>query len=316
MGLDRTWILAAAFFGFSCCPAVAQNTENSPAVPERASVGFQKEMRLHTGQEFPFRLTLFPTPLLYPHPTENNHRPRRVTALFVRVGGPSTNSDEEAAATVSADLLDGQSIYDMSLRLQPWKLTGQWKLDSVSINWKGETKLRILDDVSFEMLELEPISIQINAPPTVEAGKKYSFTVTLDKFPSDMYPGCNLHVEAQLGPEGTLRFEGDEPRPNKLAYVFSHRFEPDDRSGPRQLVVRVYEFNEGYRQQCGDRLVRGDRTFTFVVEPARGVQIPTSAAVSVNPAQIQLLLGKIDHLNAEVQQLKEQVKETSPHIRR
>jgi outer membrane murein-binding lipoprotein Lpp len=62
--------------------------------------------------------------------------------------------------------------------------------------------------------------------------------------------------------------------------------------------------------------VRGDRTFTFVVEPARGVQIPTSAAVSVNPAQIQLLLGKIDHLNAKVQQLKEQVKETSPHIRR
>jgi hypothetical protein len=312
MRLNRGWILAVAILAVSCYPVAAQNAAQSPAVPDTASVKFQKELRLHFGQEFPFQLTLTPTPLLHPYPTESNPRLRALIAVFKRVGVQSSGRDDEGEIETSAPIVDDQSIYNMSVSIPPWKLTGEWKLDSVSITWEGETKLRIPDNVSFEMLELEPISIRVDSPSTVEAGRKYSFTVTLDKYPSDIFPGCEINIVAQVGREGGPYLDWGvdlEKRQHKeLTYVFSHNFEPDDRRGTWGVLVKEYEHNEGYRQYCGHRLVRGnDHTFTFVVEPAQGVQVPTSAAVEVNPPQIQLLRGEANRLKAEANQIKAKI---------
>jgi hypothetical protein len=101
MGLHRTWILAIAFFGFSCCPAIAQNTEKPTVIPNTATVQFRHELRLHYGEELRFQLTLSPAPMLHPDPNQTGFRTRGLTATFKRVGGPNSNTDEPGVDTSS-----------------------------------------------------------------------------------------------------------------------------------------------------------------------------------------------------------------------
>jgi hypothetical protein len=316
MGLQRKWILAVAFFSFSSCPAFAQSTEKPTVIPNTATVQFRHELRLHYGEEFPFQVTLSPAPILHPDPTQTGFRVRRLTAIFKRVGGPiPKNIDDEDPASdgTSTILTDNESIYNMSFKLPPWKLPGRWRLDSVIIDWRGAPPLRIVpDDVSFEMLDLEPISFQIDHPPSVVAGQPYRFTVTLDK-PSDIYGNCFPNIGAQLTSGSANNFEMDEPGPilgaNQITYHFSIRFETDEPGGPRQVTVSESEI--AGREKCGDRKVSGDRTFTFMVEPAKGTRLPTSAAINVNPDQIQLLKGEADRLKAEADQIKAKIDSNS-----
>jgi hypothetical protein len=313
MGSHRTWILAALFFGFSCCPAIAQNTEKSTVIPNTAMVQFRHELRLHYGEEFRSQITLSPAPILHPDPTQTGFRTRGLTATFKRVGAPKSNNEDDDPGLFLCyiTLVDNESLYNMSFKLPPWKLPGRWKLDSVSIDWKGAPPLLVVpDDVSFEMLDLEPISLRIDHPPNVEAGQKYTFAVTLDKFPSDIYGGCYPNIGAQLAPGYTSGFErAEDPISNQLTYHFSIRFEPDEPIGPRQVIVTELESVE--REKCGSRQVRGDLAFTFMVEPAKGTRLPTSAAINVNPDQIQLLKGEADKLKAEANQIKAQIDSTS-----
>jgi hypothetical protein len=54
--------------------------------------------------------------------------------------------------------------------------------------------------------------------------------------------------------------------------------------------------------------LEGDTAFSFAVEPDLSLVTPTSVAVTVNPSQVQLLLGEADRLRARVSQIEDQLR--------
>jgi len=58
--------------------------------------------------------------------------------------------------------------------------------------------------------------------------------------------------------------------------------------------------------------VEGNTGFSFTVERAQGLVRPTAVAVTINPSQIQLLLGEADRLKAKAQHLNEQLTSGNP----
>jgi hypothetical protein len=310
--LRKTIGFVLAFIGLSSSPAFAQKSDVSPAVPDTASVVFQKELKIHIGQPFTFQLVLHPTPLLHPNGIQSEYRRRNVTALFRRVGGSGKDSyGDDVIGVAAAELLDGESKYNMSVNLPPAALPGQWKLSSVTINWNGSLSLRIPDNVSFELLAPESISFRIHAPPSVEAGRKYVFTLTIDKQTSDWHSACAPQFSAALGPEGRpfLSFDQETADPESLTFSFSHLFEPDDRTGTWEVVVSEHD-GFGW-DPCPKRQLFGEDKFAFTVEPPTGIRIPETAAVTVNPAQILLLEGEVDRLTAEASQIRSAIASNS-----
>ena len=213
---------------------------------------------------------------------------------------------------ITIPLQDGVGIYSESLYISEQLIPGKWKLVQVSVGRSTPKNVPLSDDISFEIPELRPIVVHIQAPTRVQAGRQYSFTVTLDEYPRDIYKDCELTLGASLkqaAPRGqSIDLAGQELRPNQLSYNFSYPLEPDIPSGPWQieLVNRAANLvSPGLG--CRHPQLKGDVPHSFEIVPATGLVTPTSVAVTVNPSQVQLLLEKADLLKAKAQHLRQQL---------
>lgn len=64
--------------------------------------------------------------------------------------------------------------------------------------------------------------------------------------------------------------------------------------------------------RCYTPELEGQAKFSFTLESPAGLVTPSSAVVTVNPSQVQLLLGEADGLKAKAQQIKEQLSSEDP----
>jgi hypothetical protein len=182
----------------------------------------------------------------------------------------------------------------------------------VSVGRSTPKNVPLSDDVSFEIPELHPIVVHIQAPTSVQAGQQYSFTVTLDEYPRDIYKDCRLTLGASLkqaSPRGqSIDLAGQELGPNQLSYAFSYPLEPDIPRGPWHIeLVDQAENLVSPGLGCRHPQLKGDVPHSFEIVPATGLVTPTSVAVTVNPSQVQLLLEKADLLKAKAQHLRLQL---------
>ncbi len=117
-----------------------------------------------------------------------------------------------------------------------------------------------------------------------------------------------------------------ELKPDRQSYEMSGSFAPDLPSGawqgevnissnprqPKNVANSERRIQNNPGQICRTPPLEGNTQFLFVVEPPGNLVTPTSVAVTVNPSQIQLLLGEADRLKAKVQHIEEQLASKDP----
>jgi hypothetical protein len=199
-------------------------------------------------------------------------------------------------------------------------LPGTWKLVEVTLGRKVMRSVAIRENITFEIPQIPPTVVRIQAPGSVRAGQRLTFKVTLDQYPKDPTKGCVVltlsGILRQAGPSGQpdprgfgVSVNAVEIKPDKLSYELSGSFDPDLPTG--QWLGEVFVYAQGappmYRMPCRSPRLEGDVRFTFTVEPALGLVTPTSVAVTVNPSQIQLLIAEADRLKAKALHLRQQL---------
>ncbi len=253
----------------------AQEARAQLVTPDKASASAGEHHELVPGQVFTFQLRFDRAPEGYGAGT--------IYARFKKVGGRSSPSrftgmdGEDFTAQTSSDLHDGQAIYMLSLRIDYSMSPGKRGLVAVSLGRSEQKTFLVPEEVSFDIRQLRPMVVHVEAAPSVEAGQRYIVEVTLDEYPSDINKQCELSLGVcleQASPNGR-RFDLDFQNisPNQLSYKFSHWFEPDFPSGSWQVEVldsaHPVDFNT--RFGCRYPQLEGDVQFPFKIEPARGL---------------------------------------------
>lgn len=239
--ISRLWAPALAFSGAFSAFVAAQNPQAPLVTPKEAAVTGTEFQKLIPGKQFIFQLRFSPAPNGYEHGT--------ITAEFKNVDSQAkserfTNPDfDTSIANTTSELHDGQAIYTFSLPIQDWMAPGTWKLTNVSLGQFTTKDIPILGEASFEVPQIEPLRVEVQAPAKVEAGKNLTFTVTLNHYPSyiEQYPSfvngtCSFNLRPSLRrspPTGGVidldQFE-DQARPTPVQSLssfcagFSQRF--------------------------------------------------------------------------------------------
>jgi len=311
MKILRSSIAALGFSGILCLALAAQEAGVPLVTPSTVSVVTVKCKEVRPGDKCIFQLHFDPAP--------DGYRGGSVGAVFEKVGGASSSvrigpEPEALQAGANANLQDREAFYKLELTIDPLMSPGKWKLVKVFIGRSSRTTFNISEDVSFDVLDLLPVVVHVQAPKSVEAGQQYAFTVALEEYPKDLYKGCVLDLGVGLREASTSgRYYDLNPNPmvapDHLSFKFSHDFEPDIPSGPWQIEVTDGAHNPAdHYVGCRYPQLKGDVRFSFNVEPDKDLVKPTSVEVTVNPSQIQLLRGEIDRLQAKVWQIRGQVK--------
>lgn len=311
MRLLILWIASVGLAGILCFGASAQDATIPLVTPNKVSVTAGEPQTLVPGQAYSFQLHFDRAP--------NGYGSGTIIAKFENVSGalsPDLFAGRGAlqpAASVSANLSDGQSMYNLNLPIAEWMSPGKWKLVEVTLGLSSQTTIPVSGNFSFDIPPLRPVVVHVQSPASVEAGKEYTIIVTLEAYPNDIHKDCGLalgvHLE-QVPPNWrSVDLNHVTVSPDQLSYKFSHRFEPDFPSGSWQADVTDFpRFPRGYYGEgCRYPHLEGDVRSLFKIEPAKGLVKPTSVAVTVNPSQIQLLRGEIDRLSIKAQHLKEEL---------
>ena len=291
-----------ALLGLALSAAVVQQNVSGLQAPSAASVDAAKSLRLITGQDFPFQLRFNRAP--------KGYEGGEIKYVFERVG-PTTPSGRQLGGTRSTggrtELHDGQAIYTFSLTVTQDMVPGTWKLTQVMVGRAVFTSIPILDDVFFQIPEPTPVVLQIQFPKSVTAGQRITFTVTLDKFPPDLKPGCMLmlsarlrHVTSDAKPSSNtfqIPVDAVEVTANRSSYQLSGSFAPDLPGGEWQGEVSISSYARDIHQRripylCRVPPVEGSQTFAFRLEPAANLVTPTLVEVTINPSQVELMLGE------------------------
>jgi hypothetical protein len=296
------------------------------ALPIKAKIHWDKYQKLEDGESFKFGICLETVPEGYdgggihyrfalknPDPHEIPSGPPAYLSSSVEGG---------------MGLKDGQSCYELPPVpvFQPgghfensFLSLGEWKLLEVTLAGR---QVLFEDDVTFEV-RAPTIVLHVQAPGSVRAGQSFDFKVSVDGYLQNSYCMPTLSVD--------LRQRSPDRRPNpnnahvyvnsisldpsqqQRSFVMSGLFAPDLPDGPWQGEFTV--FNELARSMqdrapqgtCRGPILEGDTRFAFEVEPAAGLQTPTSANVTVNPSQAQLLRAEAARLTAKANLLKQQL---------
>ena len=217
----------------------------------------------------------------------------------------------------------------MFLKLSFSMSPGKWKLVGLSLGRTFQKDLTIPDDVTFEISQISPVVIHVQAPSRVQAGQPFSIKINLDKYPESQEQGCVLALSALfkdfVPPEqraNSYSFPANsvDINENQHSYEISGILNPDVPTGQwmgdvllsaHPNMEKINQPIQPPRHRCTfSPKLEGNTHFAFSVEPSPHLVTPTSVAVTVNPSQIQLLLGEFDRLKAKAEDLEEQLSST------
>lgn len=219
------------------------------------------------------------------------------------------------------ELQNGQSVYDISVPISDLMSPGIWKLEWVVVGEAIDHPAPVPGDVTFEVAAPPP-PFRLQAPKSVRAGNSYVFQAVFDELPAELSRlncGFTLYTSLQLiheGPSTTGTWYGlpgvyARLKAGQLSYVFSFPLAPDVPTGRWRGTIVFSDFSTNPRNvgasPCGAARSKGTAPFFFTVEPSVSLVTPTSAVVTINPSQAQLLLGAADHLRVKADRLKRQL---------
>jgi hypothetical protein len=117
----------------------------------------------------------------------------QISAVFRRVSGPPIRlvdkHGDDPTPSARTDIQDGRTDYDMKLGIGSLMAPGKWKLMGISSDGLSPETFSVSEDITFEILELRPLSIHVAVPETMQAEHTYTMTVTLDEYPTDVEKG-------------------------------------------------------------------------------------------------------------------------------
>jgi hypothetical protein len=216
------------------------------------------------------------------------------------------------------DLHDGQSIYTVSLPIAETMAPGTWKLISVRLGQGVVKPVAILDNVSFEIPGPVPVVVRAQAPSHIEAGRQFVLNISVDQFPTDLGADCALFLQvylrgAQPGSAPSQAF-GSSPIPDVLLSQSQRTYEirlgiaPDAPAGAYTGVISISARPTRLTTKfCRAPVIQGDRQFSFSVDPAAGLVAPAPVAGTLNPSQIELLIGEAGRMRAKADHLRSQL---------
>jgi len=312
----KRWFAALGFPVALSLVVAAQESGPLLVTPGTASVTAGESQRLMPGQEFTFQLRFDPAP--------DGYGKGRINFRFQRVlpqvpSGHSLSGFEQTTAGGGTELHDGQAIYTLSMPIIDSMLPGTWKLVEVTLGKNVQKPVLIPGDTTFEIPQVPPVVLHVQAPGSVRAGQRYTFKVTLDGYPKGLAQGCVPVLRGDLrqaSPYGdfnpndfNVQVNEIEIKPDRHSYELSGFFDPDLPGGPWKGMVYVFAMPTEHMtlRVCRSPQNNGDVRFNFTVEPATGLVMPISVTVTVNPSQIQLLLAEADRLRAKAEHLKQQL---------
>lgn len=314
----KLWFAAVGISGVLFHPVTAQESGPLLVTPNAASVSAGEFQRLVAGQWFDFQLQFNLAPDGYGGGTINYRFQRVAPAPPIGFSWPSDLNKADAPGQI--ELHDGQAIYTLTLPITESMVPGTWKLVDITLGRKIQKQVPIQGDIRFEIPQIPPVTLHVQAPASVRAGQRLSFKVTLAEYPKGLAQGCvpmlrgYLHQESPSGQpnqgESSVPVNDVELKPDQLSYELSGLFEPDLPTGPWQGEAFVSAFKtlpSIGRRHCRSPQNEGDIRFAFTVEPSKGLVTPTSVAVTVNPSQIQLLLAEANRLKAKAEHLRQQL---------
>jgi hypothetical protein len=306
MKISRLWSVVAAFSGILSVGS-AQETTSGLRIPSTVSVTTSKSRRIKPGESFTFLLTF-------------NEAPREleggtVSARFERVSGPpprfKVQDAEDHLILTSAQIHDGQKIYTLSQWVPSLAAPGTWKLVEVSISRRIIQQKYAVPDFSFEIPELLPMAVHIDASKSVEAGHEYVAMVRLDEYPKDMETNCIVHLNFRAKtPDSKREMDLGDIRlsPDQLSYKLSYQLDSEAPSGPWEGEATIRALVGDDRTACQYPPLEGNLRFSFKVEPDKNLVIPTSVVVTVNASQSELLVAEADRLRAKAAAIPRQLK--------
>lgn len=278
--------------------------------PSAASVTSAESVKVRPGQNFDFQLEFNKTP--------EGYGGGRIIYQFQNIADSGHSAEGGSTSEGgSIDLHDGQAIYKISLPITESMDKGKWKLIWVKVGKATLRDVRIPDNVVFD-IPLPPPIIHIRAPERVVAGNSFNIGVILDEIPQ-VPEECTLTVGFGVRPVVQVpEFNGPggqavPVQSDRRSYEMTAKLDADVPSGAWKGLV---SFGVGPKPSVEEEGRRCrylgfpswfETEFSFTVEPAPTLVSPTAAAVTVNPSQIQLLLGEADLLKGKAKQLEEQL---------
>jgi len=323
----KLWIAAVGFSGILPLVSAAQEAVPRIVTPSSASVTAEGSQRLFSGQDFNFTLQFDKAP--------QDHRGGEINYQFdnVRYSKPFNPMDLMGRISKSGktELIDGRADYkNLKLHITDLMLPGTWKLVKVTLGRRVQTPVSIPDNITFEIPEMPPVAVSIDAPSSVRAGQQFKVKFTLDKYPQELTEGCVLWLSVNLPqasrpitPANGVPMNAIELKPDQHSYEMSGSFDTEFPGGTWQGEMRIlanrpssdsaYQPSPKLEDFCrAPRLERDVRLegavrFTLLVEPDLDLVTATSVAVIVNSSQIQLLLAEAERLRAKYQDLKKRL---------
>jgi hypothetical protein len=296
--------IAAIFFSILLPLLTAAQESQKPPV---ASVSASESRTLLPGDHFTVYIHFDRAP--------RDYRGASVFGSFELVGEPTANFPKSAVDTPTkqswsepAQLKDDKADYELNLSVSQAMWPGKWKLAKIVLG-RYQQPIPFSGEISFEIPGLPPISAQAHSPGKLEAGQKYTLVVTLVRYPQDLQKGCALAISVSIkevspASQTFAEFRQDLVS-NRLSYEFSKDVPPDFPGGKFEGEVIAFPYRtDDNRDGCWYPQLIGETRFSFTIEPDRKLVTPTSAAVAVNPAQIELLRAEASRLTATAERLK------------
>ncbi|MFZ1087515.1 MAG: hypothetical protein WAN35_21335, partial [Terracidiphilus sp.] len=314
MKILRLWVVALGFYGILYVVASAQGTAQQLETPKNVSVKANLARQIYPGQRFDFELRFDPPP--------NGYGEGEIHYKFQRVdSGPPEPVPESGQTSFSGQtaLVDGKGAYPLSLDVTGAMVPGTWELVSATLGSAYQQSIPIEGAAAFEIPQIPPVVVHVDAPKIVSAGQRFTLTVTLDEYPKAFFPSdCSPVLVASLstvpgGPanQGAIKDAVQPVKlvPGSLKYEMSGSFYPDTPKSPWAGEVNVKSWGAlgPAPQYCRSPQTQGDFRFDFTVEPAANLVTPKSVAVTINPAQIKLLHDEADRLTMKREDLKSQL---------
>lgn len=224
------------------------------------------------------------------------------------------NSDMKHEITDTVPLQDGQSVYNIYEPLQSSMVRCKWKLSKLQIGVGNLQDIPSKDSAEFTVVDAPPVQVKVTVPDKVTAGQTLVIHFTMDRFPPAR--GCDPPTLT-----GTMSLPPNDPRKTSIplpqvavkegqnAYEMPVSMGTDVPGGTYQGKLRFWL--PAYELACKMPGLRGAE-FHVTIDPAPRVTAPTSASFTVNPSQVQLLLGEADRLRAQASNLSKEFKQNPP----
>jgi hypothetical protein len=155
-----------------------------------------------------------------------------------------------------------------------------------------DTKINVQQDIHLNA----QASATVEGPAVVKAGEEARFSVTLDRPPN--FDNGGVYYEFRTGDEGTFSSSFSVDR-SHTTYTFGVVVPIDSPAETWVLKKLIFVAGNSIRQP-----LTMSHTITFKVLPVSGLRFPTSADVSINLSQVQLLRMEASKLQRQLQDLK------------